>query len=158
MRSSWLALALLLVSCATTSDTRSIPLRVPLRSHPETGFPSPNGIVGALNTPFASLLRCYDLAGGKTYGITEIWFAIQPDGSVSDIEVRPTTTSSWLDRDGTGDPNAGRNPAVDRCLVELVAAKRFPEPDAVTPVDVHATFHREPGMTMALMRSYALCR
>lgn len=148
-------LAAVLAGCAG-SDSRQIPLRTPLRAHPPTGFPSPGALYEALN---ARLDPCY--GAQSAYAITEIWFAIQPDGSVSDIELRPTR-AAWMTRGVAElehrDPAANHDSAVDCCLLALIESLHFPEPDAITPVDVHVEFHHEPGLTIAWPRSYELCR
>jgi TonB family protein len=135
--------SVVLAAACSTSSPRSIPLRTPVIAHAPTGFPTPSRLHEILNEPYADVTRCAELLADRdTVHRAELLFAIQPDGSVSDVAVdRPSGAV-----------------ALDSCLIELVRAKRFPYPDASTPLDVRVAFDPRVGETMLTIRTYAWCR
>ncbi len=131
------ALVLLLAACGASA--RAVPLRVPLIPHAPTGFPSPGALYTILNDPIADVRACLALSPGTTGEHPDrMTFAIQPDGSVSDIETEHV-----------------RSPAAAACYTQLLASKHYPLPDAKTPVLVVVDFNAELGV--AWMRMYSLC-
>ena len=128
----------LLVGCLASSG-RHVPLRAPVIPHAPTHFPNPRQLFDILNTPQAEVDTCIALSPGTTGDHPDrMRFAIQPDGSVSDI----------------ADDGIRSAAAVD-CYTRLLASKRYPLPDASTPVEVIVDFNAE--LRTAWMRAYSLC-
>lgn len=131
------ALALVVAGCV--SSGRQVPLRVPLVPHAPTGFPNPRQLFDILNTPQMEVDTCIALSPNTTGEHPDrMLFAIQPDGSVSDIA-----------------PDGIRSPAAIDCYTRLLASKHYPLPDASTPVSVIVDFNAE--LRTAWMRAYSLC-
>ncbi len=130
---------LIVVLAACPGSGRQVPLRTPLIPHAPSGFPNPRQLFRILNTPETEVAACLALSPDTTGARPDrMRFAIQPDGSVSDIAAEGIRSA----------------PAVD-CYTRLLASKRYPLPDASTPVDVVVDFDAQLGV--AWMTSYALC-
>src|SRR5262245_55658660 len=132
------ALLVVLAACLAGSG-RQVPLRAPLVPHPPTSFPNPRQLFDILNTPQTAVDACIALSPGTTGEHSDrMRFAIQPDGSVSDIAADGIRSAAAID-----------------CYTRLLASKRYPLPDASTPVDVIVDFNAE--LRTAWMRAYSLC-